>query len=174
MPLLLGLGVSLGLFALFVSRRPGAFRIERSRTIAAPPAAVFALIQDFHEWPKWSPWENMDPNMTRTYDGPASGKGAHYHWVGNKNVGEGSMTITDAAPDARVDLELRFIKPFPVTNRTIFTLEPEGEGTRVTWAMEGERSFMMKAFDLVMNMDRMVGRDFEKGLDAMGTAAAAR
>lgn len=170
MPILLGLGISLGLFALYITTRPAAFRIERARTFDASPAALFALINDFHEWGKWSPWDKMDPDLKRTFEGPASGTGATYRWVGNSKVGEGSMTITDSVADSRVNIDLNFLKPFAANNKTIFTLEPDGASTRVTWAMEGNKNFASKAFGVFMNMDALVGKDFEKGLAAMAAS----
>jgi hypothetical protein len=170
MPILAGLALALGLFALYVASRPAAFCITRSLVMSAPPAAIFPLINDFREWAKWSPWEKLDPNMKKTYDGAESGVGAAYHWVGDKS-GEGKMTLTESVAHRRVVLDLNFIKPFPANNTTVFTLEPEGEGTRVTWTMEGQNSFVAKAFNVVMNMDKLVGRDFESGLAAMASAA---
>jgi hypothetical protein len=172
MPILAGFALALGLFALYVATRPAAFRITRSLVVGAPAAAIFPLINDFREWVKWSPWEKLDPNMKKTYDGAESGVGASYHWVGDKS-GEGKMTLTESVPDRRVVIDLRFIKPFPANNNTVFTLEPEGEGTRVTWTMDGQNSFIAKAFNVVMNMDKLVGKDFESGLAAMATAATA-
>lgn len=172
MHILVGLAITLGAFALYVSTRPAAFRIERSRALDASAAELYALIQDFHAWARWSPWDKMDPGMERIYEGADSGVGAVYRWRGNNKVGEGAMRITGAEQDARVELDLEFIKPFPAKNRTVFTLEAAGEGTRVTWAMEGENGFVAKAFGVFMNMDAMVGKDFEKGLAAMGAAAA--
>ena len=172
MPILAGLALALGLFALYVATRPAAFRITRSLVIGAPAASIFPLINNFREWLKWSPWEKLDPNMKKTYDGAESGVGASYHWVGDKS-GEGKMTLTESVPDSRVAIDLHFIKPFPANNLTVFTLEPEGEGTRVTWTMEGQNSFIAKAFNVVMNMDKLVGKDFESGLAAMATAATA-
>lgn len=171
MPILLAIGIPLGLLALYVATRPSHFRIARSRTINAPASTVFGLIQDFHAWEHWSPWEKLDSSMKKTYGGPATGKGANYHWVGNNKVGEGKMTITDTVENARVEVDLNFIKPFAANNKTTFTLDAEGDTTRVTWAMEGERNFVMKAFGVFMNMDDLVGKDFDKGLDAMASAA---
>ena len=161
-----------GVFALFVTTRPAAFRITRSLTIDATPAAVFALINDFREWAAWSPWDQMDPSMTRTYEGPSAGKGAIYRWNGNNKVGQGSMTIQDTTSDSRVVVELRFVKPFAATNTATFTLEPSGSSTKVTWAMEGHNGFAQKAFGVFVNMDSLVGRDFEKGLAAMQSVLA--
>ncbi len=171
MPILIGLGSLLGLFVVYVATRPGAFRIERSTTIDASPAKVFALINDFHEWAKWSPWEKIDPSMAKTYEGSEAGKGAVYRWSGDNKAGQGVMTILESAADSRIEIELAFLKPFQATNKAIFTLEPEGSGTKVSWAMEGNRAFAIKAFNVFMDMDKLVGNDFEKGLASMREAA---
>lgn len=171
MPFLLGLGVSLGLFALYVSTRPAAFRITRARTIPAPPSTVYGLINDFRAWAEWSPWEKLDPAMKKTYDGPPAGVGTHYHWAGAK-AGEGSMTIAQSVADERIEIDLNFVKPFAANNKTTFTFEPEANGTRVTWTMEGNSNFMSKAFGVFVNMDKMIGKDFDSGLDAMSTIAS--
>ena len=167
MYILYGLGSVVALFALYVSTRPGAFRIVRSATIDAPPSKVFALINDFHEWAHWSPWEKMDGSMKKTYEGPAAGRGAVYRWSGDNKVGEGVMTMLESSPDSRLEIELAFLRPFQATNKAIFTLEPDGTSTRVTWAMEGNNAFVAKAFGVFMDMDQLVGRDFEKGLASM-------
>lgn len=144
--------------------KPDTFRVERSTTINAPPARIFAVLNDFREWPAWSPWEKKDPAMKRTLTGPTSGKGAAYAWEGNKDVGSGSMKIVDAAPPTRLTIKLDFIKPFEGHNVVDFTLQPEGSATRVNWAMHGPAPFMSKVMQVFMNMDRMIGDDFEAGL----------
>ncbi len=149
---------------LLIATRPASFRIERSATVSAPAEIVFAELNDFHEWAKWSPWEKLDAKMQKTYEGPAAGVGSKYHWVGNEQVGEGRMTITDSKPHEHVAIKLEFIKPFAATNDTEFTLKPAADGVGVTWAMSGQNNFMAKAFSLFVNMDEMVGKDFEKGL----------
>ena len=169
MPILLGLGVTLGLLALYINSRPSAFRYERSLTSDAPAAALHGLIDDFHNWAQWSPWDKADPTVQKTYDGPAAGVGAKYHWLGKK-TGEGRMTILASEP-ARIDIDLVFIKPFAAHNKAIFTLEPEGANTKVTWVMEGESNFLSKAFGVFMNMEKMLGKDFDSGLAAMRDAA---
>jgi Polyketide cyclase / dehydrase and lipid transport len=171
MPYLLGLGLTLGLFALYVASRPSAFRIARSLTIDAPASTLFALINDFHAWTAWSPWDKVDPNLERIYEGADAGVGAVYKWRGPK-TGEGSMTLVESVENAKVEIDLRFIKPFPANNHTVFTLEAEGSATKVTWAMTGNNSFVSKAFNVIMNVDKMVGGDFEKGLAAMRAAAS--
>jgi uncharacterized protein YndB with AHSA1/START domain len=155
----------------FIASRPASFTVQRSAEIAAPPEAVFALLNDFHQWNRWSPWEKLDPNMKRSFDGPTSGPGASYAWAGNDQVGEGRMKIVESKPGESVTLDLEFLKPFAAKNRTSFTLAPSGAGTRVTWAMKGENGFLGKAMSLVMDMDALVGKDFETGLANLDQAA---
>ena len=167
--------VALVLFlAVLVGTRPAAFRIERSSLFEAPQTVVFPMVNDFHEWAEWSPWEKRDLGMKKIFDGPKEGVGAKYSWIGNKDVGEGRMTILDSDPPRRVAIKLEFLKPFAATNDTLFTFAPEASGTRVTWTMDGKNNFMAKAFSLFVDMDKMVGGDFEKGLAAMKALAEAR
>lgn len=154
-------------FAVIVALRPAEFRITRNATFAAPATAIFPHINDFHQWRDWSPWEKIDPDLNRTYDGPAAGTGSKYAWVGNKQVGEGRMTITESRPSELIRINLEFLKPFAATNTTEFSFQPQGDQTLVTWTMTGRNNFMTKAFCLFMNMDKMVGRDFEKGLSQL-------
>ncbi len=162
--ILIGIVVVLLLLAAFIATRPSEFRITRSATIAAPPELVFAHVNDFHNWKAWSPWEKLDPELKRTYEGPSAGAGTIYSWVGNKQVGEGRMTITDSQPSEQIGIKLEFIRPFAATNATLFTFKPQGDQTLVTWSMTGQNHFCAKAFCLFMNMDKMIGGDFEKGL----------
>jgi uncharacterized protein YndB with AHSA1/START domain len=141
-----------------------AFRVERSLDIAAPAEKIYPLIADFRAWTQWSPYENRDPNLQRSYGGVASGVGATYGWEGNKNVGSGRMQILQAAPPSRLVIDLQFLKPFKAHNQAEFTLQPHGNTTRVTWAMTGPSNLMMRVMGLFMNMDKMIGRDFEAGL----------
>ena len=157
-------------FVVVVATRPAKFRVTRSITVAAPPDRVFAQVNDFHAWQAWSPWEGRDPALQRTYSGSPLGVGAVYGWVGNKDVGEGRMTIEKSDPGAIV-IKLEFLKPFAATNTATFTFAPAGAGTQVTWAMDGENNFMMKAFQLFMNMDKLIGKDFELGLSRLKTVA---
>ncbi|WP_437758920.1 SRPBCC family protein [Sorangium sp. So ce1389] len=163
----LGLLAVVLLFVIAVMTRPPTFRVERSATVAAPAEVVYAHVVDFHAWQGWSPWERLDPSMQKTYGGPASGTGASYAWSGNDDVGEGKMTITDAKQPSNVTIRLEFIKPIEATNTTTFAFAPAPGGTKVTWAMEGENSFIGKAFGMFMDMDKMIGADFERGLGAM-------
>jgi Polyketide cyclase / dehydrase and lipid transport len=139
----------------------------------APPAAVFAQVNDFHKWNAWNPWGKIDPSMRQTYEGSPSGPGAVYTWVGNKEVGEGRMTITDSRPSDLVRVKLEFFKPLAATNAADFTFVPEENQTPVTWSMFGEKNFMAKAIHLFLNMDKMIGDQFAKGLADMKAAAEA-
>lgn len=163
----------LGLFAVVVAVQPADFRIERSTSIAAPPETVFGLVNDFHQWEQWSPWAKLDPSMKTTYAGPASGKDSSYAWEGNDQVGEGKMTITESRPNELVQIELAFLRPFEATNQTEFKFAAEEGGTKVTWTMYGANGFVAKAFSLLMDMDAMVGTDFENGLSSMKPVAEA-
>jgi hypothetical protein len=169
--ILIALGAALVLLLIVIALQPAKFRIERSITMAAPPEAAFAQVNDFHAWNKWSPWDKLDPSLKRSYAGPSSGTGAKYAWVGNDDVGEGRMTIEKSSAPSEVQIKLEFLKPFAATNDTTFTFAKTAEGNKTTWAMEGDNSFMGKAFGLFMNMDQMVGKDFEKGLASMKTLA---
>ncbi|MBK7858183.1 MAG: SRPBCC family protein [Archangiaceae bacterium] len=159
-------------FLGFVATRPSEFTISRSASLAAPQPAVHALVNDFHQWARWSPWDQMDPSMKREYSGPASGVGSSYAWSGNDKVGEGRMTILGSTPE-KIEIKLEFIKPFAATNVTAFSFAPEGAGTKVQWSMNGHNNFMAKGFGVFMDMDKLVGADFEKGLASMATAAQA-
>lgn len=148
----------------YAATRPDTFRIARSTTIDAPPESIFPLIDDFRRWAAWSPYEKLDPNMTRSFSGAPSGRGAVYEWNGNKNIGQGRIEVTESRPHEKVVLKLDFFRPFEAHNVAEFTLEPQGGATRVTWAMHGPNRFMSKLMGLCMNFDRMVGGQFEEGL----------
>ena len=165
--ILIGVAVVIGVFAAIVALQPSDFRIERSATMAAPPPAVFAQVNDFQKWQAWSPWEKLDPALKRSYEGPAAGAGAQYAWVGNKDVGEGRMTILESRPGERVRIKLEFFKPFAATNTAEFSFQPQPGGTRVTWSMAGQNNVIARAVCMFMNMDRMVGGQFEQGLAQM-------
>lgn len=149
------------------------YKVERSATIAAAPAVVYGLLVDFHRWPEWSPWEEIDPNMTRTYSGPESGLGATYAWQGNRKAGEGRMEIIEADEPNGLTIKLDFLKPFKAQNTTRFALAATGDGTEVTWTMVGAKTLMTKVMGLVKSMDKMIGPDFEKGLAKLKRAAEA-
>ena len=160
-------------FLIVVALQPAEFRISRSATISAPPPAVFAHVNDLHKWEAWNPWGKIDPAMKRSYDGAPAGVGAITSWVGNSQVGEGRMTITESRPGDLVRIKLEFFKPFKATNTAEFTLAPQADQTLVTWSMTGRNGFVTKAFCMFMNMDKMVGGDFEKGLAQLKAVAEA-
>src|SRR6185295_1013284 len=171
--ILIGVAAVIVLLAIFIATRPAEFVVSRSASMATSPAAVFAQLNDFHKWESWSPWAKMDPNAKSTFDGPSSGEGAKFAWDGNNDVGAGNMTITEAVPNDHVRIRLEFIRPFAGVNDTLFTIKPAGDKTNVTWTMSGKNGFMGKAISLVMDCDKMVGPQFEKGLANMETAANA-
>jgi len=165
--ILIALAVIVIAFLGFVAIQPSEFRVERTAAISAPPEAVFAQVNDFHNWEAWSPWAKLDPAARTTFEGPAAGTGAIFRWAGNHEIGEGSMTITDSRPSELIRIKLEFLKPMAATNTTEFTFKPEGDQTVVTWSMSGRHNFMGKAVCLFMNMDKMVGGMYEKGLARM-------
>ncbi len=171
--ILIGLVVILIVFCVVVALQPAHYGVERTAVISAPAAMVFTQVNDFHNWQAWSPWAKLDPSIKQTYEGVPSGAGAIYTWVGNNKVGEGRMTITESRPSDLIKIKLEFVKPFASTCATEFTFKPEGNQTRTTWSMSGENNFIAKAFCLFMNMDKMVGGDFEKGLAQMKSVVEA-
>jgi len=171
--IVLSLAVIVILFVVIVALQPSEFRVARSTTISAPPAAVFAEVNDFHKWEAWNPWGKIDPAMKQTYEGAPMGTGAVYAWAGNQEVGEGRMTITESRPHDLIRIKLEFFKPFAGNSIAEFTFKPEADQTAVTWSMAGENNFMAKAIHLFMNMDTMIGSQFEKGLAAMKSVAEA-
>lgn len=158
-------------FVVIVALQPADFHVARSAAISAPPPAVFAQVTDFHKWETWNPWGKIDPAMKQSYEGAPAGPGAIYTWAGNKEVGAGRMTIAESRPNELIRVKLEFFKPFAATNTAEFTFVPEGNQTKVTWSMFGEKNFMAKALHLFMNMDKMIGGQFEQGLANMKAAA---
>jgi Polyketide cyclase / dehydrase and lipid transport len=171
LPILLALVFIAIIFFVVIAGRPDEFVVTRSAKISAPPEAVFPHVNDFHKWEAWSPWAKMDPQCKNTFDGASAGKGAGFSWDGNKKVGAGRMTIMESRPSDLILIKLEFLKPFKATNTAEFTFKPEGSRTVVTWSMTGKNNFFFKAFGLFMDCDKMVGKDFEKGLAAMKSAA---
>ncbi|HKU47099.1 MAG TPA: SRPBCC family protein [Burkholderiales bacterium] len=161
-------------FIVVVALQPSDFKIERSATLRAPAGAAFAQVNDFQNWRGWSPWEKVDPALKRSYEGPKAGTGAIYAWQGNKDVGEGRMTITESRPGELVRIKLEFFKPFAATNTAVFSFKPSGDSTAVTWTMTGQNNFLSKAMCLFMDMDKMVGGMFEQGLAQMKAAVEPR
>lgn len=158
-------------FCIFVAIQPDDFRVTRSTTINSPPERIFEQINDFHKWEAWSPWAKLDPGMKTTYSGPASGVGSAYVWAGDDRVGEGKMTIAASHPSEHVAIDLEFIKPFAAKNVIDLTIKQSGDSSEVTWSMSGKNNFFAKAFNVVMNMDKLVGPDFEKGLAQLKSVA---
>ena len=173
MRILIALGGIVVTFVGIVATRPSEFRVARTATISAPAPAVFAQVNDFHKWNAWNPWAKIDPAMKETYGGAPAGPGAIYTWVGNTEVGEGRMTLTESRPSDRITIKLEFLKPFAATSVAEFTFKPAGNQTAVTWSMSGNRPFLHKAICLVMNMDKIVGGQFEEGLANMKSVVEA-
>lgn len=155
----------------YAATKPDTFRVQRSASIKAPPEKIFPLINDYRNWASWSPYENKDPAMKRTFGATTAGKGATYGWEGNKDVGQGGMEIQESVPSSRVTIKLDFVKPFEAHNLVDFTLQPEGDATKVTWDMHGPAPYFSKVMQVFFNMDRMVGSDFEAGLSNMKALA---
>jgi len=149
---------------ILAATKPDRFRVQRAALIDAPAEKVFPLIADFHEWRKWSPWEDRDPGLKRTYGGAARGKGAVYAWEGNRNVGSGRMEILEANSPFLVKIQLDFLKPFEAHNIAEFTMLPQGSATNLDWVMSGPAPFMSKVMQVFMSFDKMIGKDFEAGL----------
>jgi len=171
--ILIALGVIIVVLAVVVTLQPAEFRVARSATMSAPAPVIFGQVNDLHKWEAWNPWQKKDPAMKLDFAGPPAGPGASYSWAGNKEVGEGRLTITESRPGERVRIKLEFMKPFAATNTAEFTFKPEGDRTSVTWSMEGRNNFFAKAIGLCMNMDKMVGGEFEKGLADMKSVVEA-
>jgi len=164
---------ALGALLAYAARRPDSFRVERSIRIDAPAERIYPLVADFHAWTRWSPWEGLDPAMQRTYGGATAGAGATYAWSGTGKVGAGKMAIAQAQAPTELRIQLDFIRPFASRNTTTFTFTPvPADGaTQVQWTMSGPSPFISKLMGVFMNLDRMIGRDFEKGLQGLRAAA---
>jgi uncharacterized protein YndB with AHSA1/START domain len=158
------LALAIAAVLILAARKPDRFAVQRATTVKAPPDRIFPLINDFHQWGSWSPYETRDPAMKRSYSGADSGKGAVYGWEGNKDVGSGRMEILDAQAPSKIVIKLDFFAPFEGHNTAEFTMLPQGDGTNVTWSMHGPSPFIGKIMHVFINMDRMVGKDFEAGL----------
>jgi hypothetical protein len=155
----------------YAATQPDSFRVQRMVAIKAPPAKIMPLISDFHQWPIWSPWEKLDPHMTRTFSGAPRDMGAVYAWTGNDKVGAGRMEITGMTATGNVTIKLDFLKPLESHNVTEFVLQPQGDMTTVTWSMTGPSSYLTKLMGVFVSMDSMIGGDFERGLANMKSAA---
>jgi uncharacterized protein YndB with AHSA1/START domain len=170
--ILIALAAVVAVLLVMILMQPDNYKVARSTRINAAPAQVFAQINDFHQWDKWSPWAKIDPNMKATYSGSPQGVGASYYWIGNDDVGEGRMTILESNPNDRIAIKLEFLKPFESLAANTFVLKPEGSGgTSVTWEMAGDQNFMSKAMSLFASMDSMIGADYEKGLRRLKASA---
>ena len=156
---------------IYAATRPDSFRVQRSASIKAPPEKVFPLISDLKAWASWSPYEKKDPAMKRSFGPVTAGKGATYEWEGDKNVGQGRMEILEATPPGKVVIKLDFLKPFEAHNTAEFTLAPKGDTTLATWAIYGPSAFVTKVMGLFLDMDKMIGKDFEAGLADLKAAA---
>ncbi|MDD5139035.1 MAG: SRPBCC family protein [Verrucomicrobiales bacterium] len=167
LPIFLALAFIAILFIIVIVGQPDEFKLSRSATISAPPEKVFPHVNDLHKWEAWSPWAKMDPNAKNSFSGPDAGTGAAMRWEGNNKVGVGTMTITESRPAEAIRFRLDFEKPMKATNSAEFTFKPEGGQTLVAWSMSGTSNFTGKIFGLLMNCDKMVGGQFEKGLAAL-------
>lgn len=164
--ILIGFVSAMSAFLTYVAMQPAAYTVTRSAVMAAPPAAVFPHIDDFRKWNAWSPWAGKDPNARTVYSDPAAGVGATFAWSGNKEIGEGRMTIVDSKPAERVAIRLDLVKPHQGSSGVVLALTPEGSGTRVTWTLNGENGFFDRAVLMMVGikLDEMIGADYEKGL----------
>jgi carbon monoxide dehydrogenase subunit G len=169
--LLAGIAILVVVILVFAATRPSTFRVQRSIEIDAPPATVFALINDFHNWSGWAPQDKEDLSMQRTYSGAASGTGAISDWHSSGSAGIGRMSIAESLPTTRISVKTDFVKPFEAHNMNNFVLEPAGNATRVTWTMHGTNLYLMKVMGIFVNMDRVMGKHFEAGLHNLKTLA---
>ena len=168
---LIVIAVVIAAILVFAATRPDTFRVERSVSIKVPPEKIYALMNDFHQFGAWSPWEQLDQQMQRSYRGAISGKGAVYSWQGNMEVGAGRMEIMDAVAPSKVLIKLDFLQPFEAHNTTQYTLRAQGDATTVSWAMFGPTPYIAKVMGIFASMDSMVGKDFEKGLTKLKAEA---
>jgi polyketide cyclase/dehydrase/lipid transport protein len=167
-------GILVAAVLVYAATRSDTLRVQRTATIKAPAEKIFPLINDLHTWRSWSAYEKVDPAMTRAYSGAPDGKGAVYEWEGDSNVGQGRMEITGTARPSRITIKLDFIKPFEGHNVAEFALVPQGDATNVTWTMDGPTPYLGKLIGVFINMDTMIGKDFETGLANLKTIAETR
>ena len=168
-PIAVILAIAIAVVLILAATKPATLRVQRSVSIKAPPERIFPLISDFHQWVTWSPYEQKDPAMKRSYGGAEHNKSAIYAWDGDKNVGSGRMEILEASPPQKVVIKLDFFTPFEGHNTAEFTMLPQGDGTHVTWVMYGPARFVTKLIQVFMNLDNMIGKDFEAGLANLKT-----
>jgi len=169
--ILFGIALVIAAILLYATTRPDTFRVQRTASIEAPPEKIFPLIDSLRSGEQWSPYYRKDPAMKGTYSGPESGVGATFEFAGNKDVGSGRVTITDSTPNGKVTMRLQMFKPFAADNVVEFTLEPKGQATDVTWAMQGKQPYLAKVMCLFFDMDKMVGTDFAAGLASLKAIA---
>lgn len=162
--ILIIVAILLAAILAFAATKPGTFRVERTKNIQAPAERIFGLINDFHRWDTWSPWEKLDPAMKKTFAGAANGKGALYEWAGNSKAGQGRMEIIGSSPFSRITIKLDFLKPFEAHNTAEFTLDTSGGSTNVTWATFGPQPYLTRIMCVFVSMDSLIGKDFEAGL----------
>jgi uncharacterized protein YndB with AHSA1/START domain len=170
----LTVAVSVAALLAYAATKPDTFRVERATHVDAPPDAVFALVEDFRSWAAWSPFEKLDPAMKKAYEGAPRGEGAVYDWEGNAKAGAGRMSIVEASAPVKVVVRLEFRKPFESQSTAEFTMDADGGGTKVTWAMHGPSPFVSKVMGVFVDMDRVIGKDFEAGLASLKSIAEGR
>ncbi len=158
----------------FAATKPDSFRVERSVVVAASPEKVFPYLEDPKKTVEWSPWEKKDPNLKKTFSGAAKGKGAVYEWDGNKDIGAGRLEITEVVPNAKVVMDLHFLRPMEGRNVAAYVVTPKEGGCEVAWSIEGPMPFMSKLVSVFMDMDKMIGAEFEKGLGDLKALAEAK
>lgn len=163
----------IGLLLVVAWSRPDTYTVERSGHVPAPPEQVFELVGDLRNWPRWSPWESLDPDMQRVFSTPSSGVGASYDWSGNDEAGKGRLQIRDASPPNRLSIQLQFIEPMPSDNHMGFDFRPDASGTQVFWTMQGQHNFATKIMSVFVSFDRLIGDDFEQGLQNLAREARA-
>lgn len=171
LPILFAFAILAVLFVVVIAGRPDGFTVTRATTISAVPEKVFPHVNELRAWEAWSPWAKLDPDAKNAFEGPAAGIGAVMSWDGNKKVGAGRMTIIESRPSDLIRIKLEFLRPFKATNEAVFAFRPEGGQTAVTWSMSGQSNFFFKVFGLFMDCDKMVGKDFEKGLTSLKSVA---
>ena len=170
---LLGLVAVIAIILVIASFQSDDLNVTRSATIAAPPEALFKVVNDFRQWDAWSPWSKLDPNMKKSLEGPPEGVGAVYRWSGNNEVGEGSTHLIESKPNEKIGMKLEFVRPFSGTSDVQFTFAPEGAGTKVTWAMQSKKPFIGKVMGMFMDCEKMCGDQFSEGLANLGKVATA-
>ncbi|HKX60238.1 MAG TPA: SRPBCC family protein [Verrucomicrobiae bacterium] len=171
--ILIGFAAIIVLFLIVAATRPTDFRVERSATLPASPAALFEHVNDHHKFTVWNPFMKLDPNVKPTYSGPESGVGAVCSWDGNSDIGAGSCTIIESKPAELVRCRMDWKRPMEGVATVDFTFKPQGDKTVVTWAMYGKNNFMGKVVSIFIDCDKMCGPQFEKGLAELGKVAAA-